>query len=160
MGLDISAYKNLQKEELKGVCNDERYEYAYQQNWIDFYTHNQPDVFQHYDVDGDYFYSSPNGRISMRAGSYSGYNIWRGKLSHLAQVLPKDPDGNPPFIELIQYSDCEGVIGTECSTKLAKDFAMYELKAQSFFDDYSFQKYKEWREMFEYASENGAVKFH
>ncbi|QXO12044.1 hypothetical protein pEaSNUABM44_00348 [Erwinia phage pEa_SNUABM_44] len=160
MGLDISAYKNLQKEELKGDYGDERYEYAYQQDWVEFYTHNQPDVFQHEDVDGDYFYSSPNGRISMRAGSYSGYNIWRAKLSRFALSLPKDSYGNVPFNELIQYSDCEGVIGAKCSTKLANDFATYEIDARHVFDDYSFNKYKEWREMFEYASENGAVKFH
>ncbi|EBS4516446.1 hypothetical protein DQT32_03320 [Salmonella enterica subsp. enterica serovar Braenderup] len=160
MGLDISAYKNIQKEELKGDYDDERYDRAYEQNWVEFYTHNQPDVFQHEDIDGDYFYSSPNGRLTMRAGSYGGYSTWRGKLSHLASSLPKDADGNPPFIELLQYSDCEGVIGAKCSAKLANDFAIYELDARQALDDYSFAKYKEWRDMFEYASDNGAVKFH
>ena len=37
-----------------------------------------------------------------------------------------------PFVELINFSDCEGVIGPEVAAKLAKDFADYEFSASAF----------------------------
>lgn len=156
MGLDITAYSNLKKEKLRKVIDDDE---AYDLDWIRFYTHNDKDCYQHIDIDDSYFYSYDDTE-HMRAGSYGGYNSWRNTLRQLASTLPIDSDGYYPFYELINYSDCEGVIGTMCSTKLAKDFNDYEEQACLHFDQYSLTKYYEWKKMFELASNNGAVQFH
>lgn len=155
MGLDITSYRNIKKESVKGYCDED----GYSNDWTEFFTHHSPDYFQHLGIDSQYWYSYEDC-IRMRAGSYSGYSTWREKLSVFAQTLPRDSEGYIPFYELIMYSDCEGVIGTECSIKLANDFKTYDIDACSMLDEYSYRKYKEWREMFEFASENGAVKFH
>ena len=156
MGLDITAYSNIKKEtKRENIDVDE----AYEHNWTDFYIHNQQDLYQHIDVDDSYFYSYEDTE-HMRAGSYGGYNSWRNLLRQLASSLPLDKDGYYPFYELINYSDCEGVIGTMCSTKLAKDFNDYEEQACSHLEGYNLTKYYEWKKMFELASNNGAVKFH
>lgn len=156
MGLDITAYSNLNKElQRENMDVDE----AYEHNWTYFYIHNDQDCYQHIDVDDSYFYSYEYCE-NMRAGSYGGYNSWRSTLRQLSSQLPIDNNGYYPFYELINYSDCEGVIGTMCSTKLAKDFNDYEEQACLYLEGYNLSKYYEWKKMFELASNNGAVKFH
>lgn len=65
---------------------------------------------------------------SFRAGSYSGYNRWRRLLCELWFKLPPESVWSGvvksgPFVELINFSDCEGFIGPRTSSKLADDFA-------------------------------------
>jgi len=106
----------------------------------------------------------------FRAGSYSGYNIWR---DHLARMAGYGSDENAwkqtggPFWELIHFSDCEGVIGPQTSAKLAKDFQGWQERAEAYADSigaeessWFLEKYTAWREAFELASDDGAVLFH
>lgn len=120
----------------------------------------QPGV---YTIDGE--------RQDFRAGSYSGYNFWRRKLAELVGVTDKGVwDGTetaPAFGELINFSDCEGYIGPDVSSKLAQDFADWQGRAEEFsqglgsFDgQYWIERYNEWRKAFELASTDGAVKLH
>lgn len=99
----------------------------------------------------------------FRAGSYSGYNEWRNQLAFLAGYAgAEDAWANctcGPFWELINFSDCEGVIGPVTSAKLAKDFADYQEKADEHESPYFRDLYKDWRIAFETASDNGAVLF-
>ena len=124
--------------------------------------------------------------INWCAGSYTDYNYWRDDLAKMAgYVIVVDETENPapsefpyavaallleagPFLELIKFSDCEGVIGTEACTKLAKDFRDYDEKARSFRDDLEkkdsrgnhwYLLYQKWREACEYASTGGFVAF-
>src|SRR3972149_5024711 len=69
-------------------------------------------------ADGYYTYAE---KLSFRAGTYSSYNQWRDQLAQLAQGA---------FLELINFSDCEGAIGSKTSTKLLKDFQDHEQKTR------------------------------
>ena len=124
--------------------------------------------------------------FSHRAGSYSGYNEWRRLLARAALGMSDEEVWNTidsgvsysevPFGELINFSDADGVIGPIASQKLYNDFVKYEepimKKLDRFylkFEDYEIDgetydwfkfKYKDWKEAFRIASNNGAVIFH
>jgi hypothetical protein len=176
MGLDISYCRNLKK--LDCVFNEDGCP-------IDPTTREELDYEMHVYLNPHFVgrseplesgYYTGEDREGFRAGSYGGYNAWREDLAKLAgypalqeerygQVsLRHDAGaqdaGKGPFYELIYFSDCEGTIGPVVSAKLAKDFADFQEKANSFGDDYWRKKYGEWRLAFETASENGAVSFH
>ena len=61
---------------------------------------------------------------------------------------------------MINFSDCEGVIGPKTSAKLAKDFAEFQAQADAHPDDWFRDLYTTWRRAFELASDDGAVGFH
>jgi hypothetical protein len=84
-----------------------------------------------------------------------------------------------PFVELINYSDCDGCIGPRTSRKLAEDFRKYAEKAAAYFHEHGpnnpnlleresdyfvhpwwLENYDEWRKAFELASDGGFVEFH
>ena len=110
----------------------------------------------------------------FRAGSYSGYNEWRNDLAVLMLGVPASAVwgdtaayADKPFYELIDFSDCEGVIGPVVAAKLARDFAEHQHKADAYQDqeggpnysDYWRRKYADWRKAFELAADNGFVSF-
>jgi len=123
----------------------------------------------------------------FRAGSYGGYGEWRDLLAKVALGMgakdlwvKMDDNGQSykdiPFSEHINFSDADGIIGPIASKKLHNDYVKYEkdingmldrfyLKFEDFEIDgetYTWfkQKYKEWKEAFRIASNNGAVIFH
>lgn len=104
---------------------------------------------------------------SFCAGSYTGYGDWRRELAYMVGIEDlaawwKNPT-TCPFAELLDFSDCEGVIGPVVSAKLARDFAEWQWKADIFETDdaeYWRKKYGQWRAAFEAASEGGYVDFH
>jgi len=114
--------------------------------------------------------------IGFRAGSYSGYNWWREQLCQLAlDVPPDDVWGDPehyagkPFVELINFSDCEGCIGPITAAKLAVDFREYgprvRTRAATQITDteersYFLDSYADWQRAFEVAAHDGFVIFH
>jgi hypothetical protein len=127
---------------------------------------------------GCYTYADHFG---FRAGSYGGYTGWRERLAELAD-FPLAPykrfEGAPavmrrdaaawagqceglPFVELVNFSDCEGTIGAEVAAKLANDFAEHQHLADKVADDALFiERYAMWRKAFEMAADGGAVCFH
>ena len=125
------------------------------------------------------------GGGDFHAGSYSGYGAWREKLAQLAGYEPipysrsygdtkefmsysaaawKSKGG--PFWELINFSDCEGYIGSVDAAKLYKDFADYTKKANKMFKDenpynssYGFLPlYKSWKKVMKIVSKGGLVR--
>lgn len=176
MGLDITAYSNLKRIDAVFNKDGEPVDPTTREPIDgDYY---QPIHNPHYDradglTEGVFRYEKA---IGHRAGSYSGYNLWREELAKLAgwplgsyeffgDVRPshaasawKATEG--PFFELINFSDCEGTIGAVTSKKLALDFAEYQAKADAHEDEYFRMKYKEWRAAFELAANAGAVNFH
>ena len=105
--------------------------------------------------------------MGFRAGSYSGYNRWREELCQFAlKVEPSEVWNNlekyegAPFVELINFSDCEGVIGPVVSTKLAADFKLRWTDFSAEADEWNASKYNDWMSAFELASDNGFVDFH
>lgn len=100
----------------------------------------------------------------FRAGSYSGYNVWRNQLAILAgyesarHVWEHIDIG--PFYEIINFSDCEGVICAKNSKKLHGDFLKFAEAAEKHEDPRFNDLYKEWMHAFLLASEDGCVEFH
>lgn len=173
MGLDISYYSKL----VAAAGNegfDEDGEVKYDDGWFTFYKNpyfpGRADDIQ----DGAAYMDSDAG--GFRAGSYGGYNRWREQLAELAgyELTEFDDYGRVakchaaacwhgaegPFSELINFSDCEGVIGATVSAKLARDFKEFQDKADQHYDEYFKEKYAEWRKAFETAADGGAVRFH
>lgn len=161
MGLDISTYRKLVLAN-GNEAFDETGELKYEEGWHQmFVNHNFPS--QADGIEDGKAYRGEEGK-GFRAGSYGGYNRWRETLASIAgYTSPAEVWDNPkpgPFFELVNFSDCEGVIGPDTSRKLAKDFADFYEKAKALGDEYFFQKYEEWKAAFEFASDSGAVCFH
>ena len=135
MGLDIVAFENIQRVEKE--TNDS------------FAPYVNPDFPGRADeIEKDSQYISKN-RFHFHAGSYSGYNEWRDMLAKLAgydsarSVWQTNSQG--PFSELINFSDCEGVIGASVSKKLAQDFEKYQSAADEHRFDWFTEQYNRWR---------------
>jgi hypothetical protein len=111
----------------------------------------------------------------FRAGSYSGYNWWREQLSKFG--LDRTPESvwsnkrlaGSPFVELIDFSDCEGSIGPQTSAKLFDDFLAYEDQVAGWAQhaipeednrSYFVETYADWQRAFELAADFGFVIFH
>ena len=66
------------------------------------------------------------------------YCKWRNRLAEMAglgsaEAVRTNPEKEGlPLVELIDFSDCEGVIGPKVAARLAKDFADYEFMASAF----------------------------
>lgn len=175
MGLDITAYRGLRKAK-DGEGIDPKYpeEADYDHDWHRMYVN--PDFPTQADDIEDRAIYHPEESFGFRAGSYSGYNLWRDQLAalvghpvfvggnygdhqrHSASVW-NDPQPGA-FVELIHFSDCEGVIGPTTSAKLARDFAEFQAQADQHPDEWFRAKYADWRKAFEMAADGGAVDFH
>jgi hypothetical protein len=155
MGLDISAYRNVTR-----VGDSDGGDAP--ADCVRLY-HNPDFAGRSDDVPAGIYRA--DDEMNFRAGSYGGYNRWREQLCALAgHGTPRDvwdaenPQG--PFIELINFSDCEGTIGTGVSAKLARDFAEYQANADAHPDEWFRDRYAKWRAAFEMAAQHGAVEFH
>lgn len=116
------------------------------------------------DIPDDAVYSSESS-TSFHAGSYSGYGEWRNWLAKIVgwesvNVAWEKGEYGQPFMELLKFSDCDGVLGTEVCKKLAKDFLDYEKEAMQSSNDYHTELYQKWKSLFVLASNNGAISFH
>ena len=179
MGLDIGAMSGLVNVSDK-YYPDEDWEIKSKETDDhvkgDFYVANLNDDFKPQAIDmKDRAVYTFDEYLHVRAGSYGGYSRWRFMLCNMA--LGVDPDvvwENPekykdaPFFELINFSDCEGCIGTIVSQKLYGDFLEYKDRAKTYADrlpddfdgHYWHDKYVEWTEAFQLASKDGCVDFH
>lgn len=133
---------------------------------------------------GEYVCEGIHG--SFRAGSYSGYSSWRRTLAkmigweiedlwqHVGTLVQRNENLNDvlnesdelkvdiPFVELLNFSDCEGFIGPKTSAKLYLDFLEWDEKAKvndPFKGGYFYETYQEWTEAFKVASDGGCVIF-
>lgn len=174
MGLDISVYKEIDFESFQSRSgkSEEELDELYD-NML--YLYNSYNPYNQSDNIREGFYNYEKREFNFRAGSYSGYNMFREILCESFYELKpeviwgnitKYKDGD--FIELINFSDCEGFIGPKTSKKLFNDFVKNEDKFNSFLDtkinenttkDYYKEKYQEWKKAFEIASEDGVVRF-
>ena len=155
MGLDIEAYRKLKIDET--VEDDDGETTSF------FINPDFPGRADDIEGGKPYVYDSV---FSFRAGSYSGYGAWRRELCKTLGFTSDDDywyNATPetPFYELINFSDCEGVIGTEISEKLLKDFSDHQegIDKWESHSPWVHKLYKLWRTAFETASDDGAVKF-
>lgn len=109
----------------------------------------------------------------FRAGSYSGYNAFRDWLCRAVHGRSAEsvwserertgstPSG--PFMELIDFTDCDGSIGPLVAAKLARDFADHEaavLAQATGRNEWFAETYRDFRRAFELAADTGVVIFH
>ena len=154
MGLDIVAFGKLRQvdEETKGS-----HHVFDMPEWSGRIGGLQP---------GYYMPVDPSQEIHFRAGSYSSYGHWRRQLCLMAlQVDPEIVWAAPasfaisPFIELINFSDCEGCIGPITARTLADDFKNFRPKAEALNLSYFLEIYDHFHEAFKLASDGGVVIF-
>lgn len=122
---------------------------------------------------GMYEYTATSVQHEFRAGSYSGYNWWREQLSRCALGVPpeevwEDPDSfaGQPFVELVNFTDADGRIGTRLARKLAADFRndattaeKYAAELEGKEGEYFLSVYRDFATAFELAAQDGAVRF-
>lgn len=155
MGLDISVYT------VEGITEDEEeygfYSFLEIDEWASRCENLQKNTYY-------------NGKCIFRGPSYaySHHSRFRCNLLRLVSrfdlldergiiwdAITKDI----PFYELINFSDCEGVIDWECAERIYADFLKYNcliVEENEFSEDY-----KEWMETFKIATESkGVVVFH
>jgi hypothetical protein len=161
MGLDISAYSKINKTENL----DEATIFVYRG---EYHNDQAKDIEQ-----GTYVEDKESERLGFRAGSYSGYNVFRNLLSEIilgadARTVWTEEEkyAGKPFYELINFSDCEGNFGPQVSTKLHKDFADHRevfcegVKNKNPYEGYYESVYDNFMNGFELASQGGILSFH
>jgi hypothetical protein len=161
MGLDITAYSNVVKAENPDYDEYEGFEFIVYDNGFNQYSPLEKDIG--YDAEDEF---------GFRAGSYSGYGVWRNWLCQLVHGVTSeelweniDDYKGKAFVELINFSDCEGTLGTDVCKKLLKDFSdnqdlMSELDNDDEAMSYFISSYYKWKEAFVYGADDGCVQFH
>ncbi|EJO27494.1 hypothetical protein, partial [Achromobacter marplatensis] len=141
MGLDVTAYARIKKldavfdEDGEPIDPTTREPLEY-----DFKAYQNPNFPGRADDIEDRAVYLGEDSAGLSVG-YGGYNVWRDELAKAAGY-PKGKykqhgmdweshcvecwnGAQGPFSELINFSDCEGAIGTAVSAKLARDFAEF-----------------------------------
>lgn len=103
--------------------------------------------------------------FDFRAGSYSGYNKFRNELCISAnniqdKELWTSKNEAFKFYWLINFTDCDGYIGTSYCKILYDEFVKYENEVKSNLNEYFHKTYDNFKEAFRLASDNGLVSFH
>jgi len=174
MGLDVRAFNGLERCQIQ---TEEAYE-----KYLDCSCLRSSDILFNQSGGLDGYYTHSGEYLTFRAGSYSSYGNWRKMLSEmlgypeieklwesirreisLGEVLPEGSNVDIPFIELIYFSDCEGVIGSKVSTKLYNDFVSNRESAVKFSESKKnsdwLSLYDDFLKAFKIASNNGCVQF-
>jgi len=120
MGLDISVYTKIQKiTDLKKIENGDYFAHV---------TISNDEYDSSFDIEEGY-YDGIGVRHHFRAGSYSGYNLFRNTLSKSILGVPdetvwekSEEYKGKPMYEIISFSDCEGCMGPAVCKKLHNDF--------------------------------------
>lgn len=160
MGLSITAYRNIKPIAASEIEMDEDGIPVDDEKYIT--THGMVEYTEKYwagrskPIDDDGYYTFDDS-YDFYAGSYLGYNDWRDWLAKIS-------DGKS-FGELIDFSDCEGVIGSVASAKLYDDFMKNRVNAKAACGDYkervwAMELYNCWTKAFKMARDNGAVMFY
>lgn len=115
--------------------------------------------------------------LAFRAGSYSGYNHWRGDLAAQFNPAPMtfdprtgpamtEPDPELPFYELIWFADNEGSIGPEAAADLLADFREHADRyvvphpSEGAWRKDGETRYQLWTRACELAADGGLIRFH
>lgn len=96
-------------------------------------------------------------------GSYGTYNWFRGELRTFSCRYSE----LDLFVYLTDFSDCEGIFGSECCAILRNEFSVFEgafkIYAESYFNsverDILITMYKKFKDAFTFGAEGGAVEF-
>lgn len=163
MGLDIIAYSKLKKNEcLSAISEEDRKDLdincLIMSPLLTEIEKAFPGRAEPLKYNGDIYTCGSHKEYSI--GAYGTYGWFR-------QVLETFSEDCDCFDELINFSDCEGVIGSAVSEKLYEDFSS---NAESF-EQWVYQKYSvvegelllriyyKFESAFEIAKDGGAVEF-
>ncbi len=163
MGLDIIAYSKLKKNEYSSAMSEEDREY------LDINCLIMSPVLTEIDeaFPGRAEPLKYNGDI-YTCGSYKEYSIGAySTYGWFRRALETFSDDCDCFNELINFSDCEGVIGSVVSKKLYKDFSSNQKPFEQWVNQkYSvvdgmwlLQIYYKFESAFGIAKDGGAVEF-
>lgn len=175
MGLGITGYSWL---ELIDMCDQEEYDLKY----VTGPDHGTFHAYEGYvsradfparieganlKPDGVYRYAE---RYSFEAGAYSTYNRWRSWLSmsfigatpREIWTSPTDAYRTQPFYELVNFSDCEGLIAGPTATKLFEDFTKYAemVRTMPASKEWFYERYTDFWSALAFAANDGVVSFH
>jgi hypothetical protein len=160
MGLDITAYSHLRAlgRHTSEWCTEKEHIAVYAYGWFPESFRGIPVLDRDDELlhGGCYEMTAESSTYAFRAGSYTGYNLWRDQLR--LQYNPEtDPAG--PFYELIWFADNEGSIGELAAAELLADFRAHEATYHAPEPWYR-DKYVAWTGAFELATHGGLVRFH
>lgn len=161
MGLDVTAYECVRFVPgcSPNECGDHRGMYP------------EPHFYAQADGMQPGCYVTEGKAEHFYAGAYSGYNAWRRDLANAMLGVTPEVVWNDPaafagksFVELVNFSDCEGLIGPRTSAKLARDFAEHRERAVAHSENASrpwfLARYDDFAAAFKLAArEGGAVWF-
>lgn len=155
MGLDIYLY-----QQVKFVCentDDVDYEEMVDDKELHLFFNNKGGC-ENMAKPG--WYSADEGdHVVGRA--YSGHNRLRAQLAELIGMTDNqiwnDPKPDIPFVEFINFSDCEGSMDTEVCAELSKDFIEWKDKALAHEDSYFVKWYLALADAYKTAAENNGV---
>ena len=174
MGLDICAYSNIMKQpepEVQKVVGKLLASEGEEILEVSEVTDRCHDL-----EEGVYLDTFDTVQHHFRAGSYSGYNGFRNRLAKAllgveASAVWEDPatfEGRPGY-EMIDFSDCEGVISSSVADKLRQDLIenrdvfkahLIEVFGQHLDGiEWDMETYDNFIYAFELASENGVVVY-
>lgn len=179
MGLKVTGYRGINKLDalftIDGEPVNPHTRELYDQFFIAYINDDFPE--QAYGLEHKTVYSFTECEV-FPVGSYRLYNKWREQLAKLvgypavtsrleSYTEPVDVShyegafemDSGPFLELVCFSDCDGIIGTQVSAKLACDFAEWDERAKATEDTWFYRGYVGFRKCFDMAADNGAVVF-
>jgi len=180
MGLDISFYEKIEivgahptewqnEDGSYDECWSETHSTAYSHKIFPFTSRGLPEGVFHFDHTGEKHHWQD---------AYGGYNRWREKLfSLVGQGSIKDlwmreweseeVQEAVPFLEILNFSDCEGAYSGEVAADLLKDFRDFQDEAsetdeglEKFQERYSFySQYRSYMEGLEKVGPSGLVTY-
>lgn len=174
MGLDITAYRGLKKLDVLFNAHGEPVDPVTREPVDNYLWARVVDYpLQAVGLEDGAVYSYADAEHVFSRG-YIGYGVWREALAKMTGypavyadfLTPKYQHAAAcwqgamgPFCELINFSDCEGVIGPTVAAKLAKDFAEWDERAKSVDAPRFYEGYCAIRRGLEIAADGGAVRF-
>jgi hypothetical protein len=164
MGLEVWVYAGLTKAENVDVDLD-----GYPKDWhrywragvVESTEEEFPGRAEGLEQDAIYVYAHCE---EFHAGSTRAFGEWRDTLARLAgyegwrSVWRNPPPPGSPFVELIHFYDCAGVLGPAVAAKLARDFGMFRGRAEPIGGSF-FVLYRTWQRAFDITAGNGALRF-
>lgn len=176
MGLDVTAYKGLTKLDCVFDADGEPIDPATREPIDEYFRSHGTNEFPGRDegIESGAVYRYDESLAGPSLG-YGGYNRWREELARLAGYEPTPhtrwgqtemlhaaacwSGATGPFAELINFTDCDGVIGPVVAARLLTDFKAFDERAQAIGEAF-YAVYREFTECFEMAAQDGAVSFH
>jgi hypothetical protein len=177
MSLDVSVYRRF--ELLKAGKPDDAFELAHEEELGESieYLYACPDFPDHAEgiADGYYRVERPGQDVSLNLRA-SYFNFWRDQLCRLCTGGPIDAVWSKQivaeaFMPLLDFGDCEGLIGPVRCAQLAADFAKWADRAAehgqalgeaegSEVGEGWLETYRRWRAVFEAVGPSGVVHYH